>query len=57
MGFESPETPWAHDDEGERGTSAPAFQHLTEAKRIAWQFGPTPMRAKIDAALAERWAG
>jgi hypothetical protein len=22
MGFESPETPWAHDDEGERGTSA-----------------------------------
>ena len=24
MGFESPETPWAHDDEGERGTSAPS---------------------------------
>ena len=30
-----------------------AFQHLTKAKRIASQFGPTPMRAKIDAALAE----
>ena len=30
-----------------------AIQHLTEAKRIASQFGPTPMRAKIDAALAE----
>jgi class 3 adenylate cyclase len=30
-----------------------AVQHLTEAKRIAAQFGPTPMLAKIDAALAE----
>jgi hypothetical protein len=30
-----------------------AVQHLTKAKRIASQFGPTPMLAKIDAALAE----
>ncbi len=30
-----------------------AVQHLTEAKRIVSQFGPTPMLAKIDAALAE----
>jgi hypothetical protein len=30
-----------------------AVQHLTEAKRIISQFGPTPMLAKIDAALAE----
>jgi len=30
-----------------------AVQHLTEAKRITSQFGPTPMLAKIDAALAE----
>jgi hypothetical protein len=30
-----------------------AIQHLTEAKRIASQFGPTPMLAKIEAALAE----
>ena len=30
-----------------------AVQHLTEARRIASQFGPTPMLAKIDAALAE----
>ena len=30
-----------------------AFQYLTEAKRIVSQFGPTPMLAKIDAALAE----
>jgi class 3 adenylate cyclase len=30
-----------------------ALQHLTEAKRIASQFGPTPMLAKIEAALAE----
>ena len=30
-----------------------AVQHLTEAKRIASQFGSTPMLAKIDAALAE----
>ena len=30
-----------------------AFQHLTEAKRIISQFGPTPVLAKIDAALAE----
>jgi class 3 adenylate cyclase len=30
-----------------------AVRHLTEAKRIASQFGPTPMLAKIDAALAE----
>jgi hypothetical protein len=30
-----------------------AVQHLTEAKRIASQFGPTPMLARIDAELAE----
>jgi class 3 adenylate cyclase len=30
-----------------------AVQHLTEAKRIASQFGATPMLAKIDTALAE----
>ena len=30
-----------------------AVQHLTEAKRIASQFGPTPMLAKIEAALVE----
>lgn len=30
-----------------------ALQHLTEAKRIISQFGPTPMLAKIAAALAE----
>jgi class 3 adenylate cyclase len=31
-----------------------AVQHLTEAKkRIALQFGPTPMLSRIDAALAE----
>ena len=30
-----------------------AVQHLTEAKRIESQFGPTPMLARIDAALAE----
>jgi class 3 adenylate cyclase len=30
-----------------------AVRHLSEAKRIASQFGPTPMLAKIDAALAE----
>ena len=30
-----------------------AVQHLTEAKRIASQSGPTPMLAKIEAALAE----
>jgi len=30
-----------------------ALQHLTEAKRIAAQFGPTPMLAKIEAAFAE----
>lgn len=30
-----------------------AIQHLTEAKRIASQFGPTPMLAKIEAALAD----
>ena len=30
-----------------------AVQHLTEAKRISSQFGPTPMLAKIEAALAE----
>jgi hypothetical protein len=29
-----------------------AVQHLTEAKRIASQFGPTPMLAKIEAALS-----
>jgi hypothetical protein len=28
-------------------------QHLTEAKRIVSQFGPTPMLARIDAELAE----
>jgi hypothetical protein len=30
-----------------------AIQHLAEAKRIASQFGPSPMLAKIDAALAD----
>jgi hypothetical protein len=30
-----------------------AVQHLTEAKRIALQFGPTPMLARIEAALAD----
>jgi hypothetical protein len=30
-----------------------AVQHLSEAKRITSQFGPTPMLAKIEAALAE----
>jgi hypothetical protein len=30
-----------------------ALQHLSEAKRIASQFGPTPMLARIGAALAE----
>jgi hypothetical protein len=30
-----------------------AVQHLTEARRIISQFGPTPMLARIDAALAE----
>jgi hypothetical protein len=30
-----------------------AVQHLREAKRIASQFGPTPMLARIDAELAE----
>ena len=30
-----------------------ALQHLTEAKRIISQFGPTPMLARIEAALAE----
>jgi hypothetical protein len=30
-----------------------AFHHLTEAKRIALQFGPTPMLTKIEAALTE----
>ena len=30
-----------------------AVQHLTEAKRIISQFGPSPPLAKIDAALAE----
>ena len=30
-----------------------AIQRLTEARRIASQFGPTPMLAKIEAALAE----
>ena len=30
-----------------------AIHHLAEAKRIASQFGPTPMLAKIEAALAE----
>jgi hypothetical protein len=30
-----------------------AVQHLTKAKRIASQFGPTPMLARIDAELAE----
>ena len=32
---------------------AVAVQHLTEAKRIASQFGPTPILARIDAELAE----
>jgi hypothetical protein len=30
-----------------------AVKHLTEAKRITSQLGPTPMRAKIEAALEE----
>ena len=30
-----------------------ALQHLTEAKRIASQFGPTSMLAKIETALAD----
>jgi hypothetical protein len=30
-----------------------AVQHLSEARRITSQFGPTPMLAKIEAALAE----
>ena len=30
-----------------------AVQHLTEAKRIESQFGPTPMLARIETALAE----
>jgi hypothetical protein len=30
-----------------------AVHHLTEAKRIASQFGPTPMLARIDAELAD----
>jgi class 3 adenylate cyclase len=30
-----------------------AVQHLSEAKRITSQFGPTPILAKIEAALAE----
>jgi hypothetical protein len=30
-----------------------ALQHLTEAKRIATQFGPTPTLARIEGALAE----
>jgi hypothetical protein len=30
-----------------------ALEHLNEARRIASQFGPTPMLARIDAALAE----
>ena len=30
-----------------------AVQHLTEAKRIASQFGPTAMLARIETALAE----
>jgi hypothetical protein len=30
-----------------------AIQHLTEAKRIVSQFGPTPILAKIEAALAD----
>jgi class 3 adenylate cyclase len=36
-----------------KGKHALALQHLTEAKRIASQFGPTPMLAKIETALAE----
>jgi hypothetical protein len=30
-----------------------AIQHLTEARRIEIQFGPTPMLARIKTALAE----
>jgi class 3 adenylate cyclase len=30
-----------------------AIRHLTEARRIVSQFGPTPMLVRIDAALAE----
>ena len=32
---------------------APALQHLSEARRITSQFGPTPMLARIDTALKE----
>jgi hypothetical protein len=31
----------------------PALEHLTLAKRIASQLGPTPMLARIDAALSD----
>jgi hypothetical protein len=30
-----------------------ALEHLTEAQRIFFQFGQTPMLARVDAALAE----
>ncbi len=36
-----------------RKKRALALPHLTEAKRIVSQFGPTPMLERIDAALAE----
>jgi hypothetical protein len=36
-----------------RKKRALAVEHLTEARRIAAQFGPTAMRARIEAALAE----
>ena len=36
-----------------RKKPARALPHLTEARRIVSQFGPTPMLARIDAALAE----
>jgi class 3 adenylate cyclase/tetratricopeptide (TPR) repeat protein len=32
---------------------APAMQHLTEARRILAQFGPSPMLGRVEAALAE----
>lgn len=36
-----------------RKKRALAVQHLTEAKRISSQFGPSPMLVRIDAALAD----
>ena len=38
---------------GAKKKGALAVQHLTEAKRIASQIGPTPMLTRIEAELAE----